>query len=135
MRCKNYISILPNDASHPVNLTRPKEYSIESWCVVLNTNGHQAPHIHPSAWLSGVYYVKLPEDFDQQKTPDAGYIVFGKGKEGLHHVDAPDTLTIKPVEGEFVMFPSYFWHHTIPLESKFERICLAFNVVPKNLPL
>ncbi len=129
---QEYISALPEDANHPVNLTRPKEFTYESWIVVLNTNGHQAPHIHPGAWLGGVYYVKLPEDFDSQATPDAGHIVFGKGQEGLHNTDSPDTVTLKPVEGDLIIFPAYFWHHTIPLESDSERICLAFNVIEKK---
>jgi hypothetical protein len=36
-------------------------------------------------------------------------------------------LPIKPREGMIVLFPSYFYHRTIPFESAEERITLAFD--------
>jgi hypothetical protein len=31
-----------------------------------------------------------------------------------------------------LLFPSYFWHRTVPFESERERICVAFDVIPKE---
>lgn len=127
---KQYIAGLPDDQEHPINRTRPTMFNVESWAVVLEQEGHQGPHMHPNSWVSGVYYVKLPTELDRQATQDAGCIVFGQGKYELHPLRKPETLTLRPVEGDFILFPSYFWHHTIPLESNGERICIAFDLVP-----
>jgi len=126
-----YISYLPDDPEHPVNKCRPSLQRIISWGVVLDRHGHQTPHIHPGSWLSCVYYIQLPEGFDSQPEPDAGYIVFGEGDHLLHPLHKPATKVIKPVEGYFIMFPSYVWHHTIPLLSGGQRISMAFDVVGK----
>ena len=45
------------------------------WGVVLEKGGHQTPHIHPSAWLSGVYYARVPEAIGSE-APD-GWLEFG----------------------------------------------------------
>jgi Putative 2OG-Fe(II) oxygenase len=29
-----------------------------------------------------------------------------------------------------VLFPSYFWHGTVPFESSADRLTIAFDVVP-----
>jgi len=125
---EEYVAVLPKDPKHPIQLTRPPQPELDTWCVVLNTGGYQAPHMHPNGWLSGVYYIRLPDDFNTQQTSDAGCITFGRGKEGLHRVDGPRTVTLRPEEGYFFLFPSYFWHNTVPLESSQNRISLAFDL-------
>jgi hypothetical protein len=44
---------------------------------------------------------------------------------------APEVQTIRPEEGMLVLFPSYFYHRTIPFESTEERISIAFDAVPR----
>ena len=39
------------------------------------------------------------------------------------------TRIIKPDEGLMVLFPSHFWHHTIPFESEQQRISVAFDAI------
>jgi len=123
-----YIENLPDDPHHPVNIGRLTETNLVTWAVVMDHQGHQKAHIHPKSWLSGVYYVQLPDDFDQQKDKHAGHIVFGRSHEELHRLHEPETVTLKPCEGDFVIFPGYFWHHTIPLQSHQKRICIAFDL-------
>ena len=33
-----------------------------------------------------------------------------------------------------VLFPSYYWHHTIPFAGGEDRICVAFDVVATDGP-
>lgn len=127
---EKYISSIPGDPKHPVNISRPSKTHIESWAVVLSNNGHQAPHIHPKSWLSGCYYIKLPDDFYDHLNEKAGFIEFGQAEVGLHRKNIPTPVSYQPVEGSFVLFPSYFWHNTIPLVSDSHRICIAFDIVP-----
>jgi uncharacterized protein (TIGR02466 family) len=125
-----YAAQLPRDAAHPLILGTPTATHLESWAVVLDEHGHQAPHIHPKAWISGCYYVAIPEDFDSQPDPNAGCIEFGAGGPDLHPLRKPATIVLKPAAGEMVLFPSYYWHRTFPLQSRHKRICIAFDVVP-----
>ena len=36
----------------------------------------------------------------------------------------------KPTPGAMFLFPSYLWHHTVPLETGAERVSIAFDIVP-----
>jgi uncharacterized protein (TIGR02466 family) len=94
--------------------------------VVLHRSGYQTPHIHPAGLVSGVYYVRIPEVVKAGGAGEAGFIRFGHPL-----VARPDALatSIKPEEGTIVLFPSYFWHYTVPFESAEDRISIAFDVV------
>ena len=50
------------ETSHPFLDRCPDAFEISVWGVVMQESGHQVPHIHPAAWLSGVYYVEVPPD-------------------------------------------------------------------------
>ncbi len=53
----------------------PRHWRLDMWATVLHQGGHQIPHIHPSGWLSGVYYVTCP--FEQSGPDRHGWIEFG----------------------------------------------------------
>jgi tetratricopeptide (TPR) repeat protein len=101
---------------------------IESWAVVLERQGVQDPHIHPSSWLSGAYYINVP-DAEDSLNPDAGNFVVGRGPDYLQVSSEPLPSMVTPVPGEFCIFPSYYWHNTVPVESRRQRICIAFDWV------
>ena len=50
--------------------------------------------------------------------------------EILNHPTLAEEKTT--VEGLLIAFPSYAWHRTLPFDDPHERICISFNVVPKN---
>jgi len=103
-----------------------KSRSIEVWAVVLEQQGAQDPHIHPSSWLSGAYYLEVPDTGDSSN-PHAGKFVVGRGPDFLHTAAEPAPYKIRPEEGTFSIFPSYYWHSTIPVASSTKRICIAFD--------
>jgi hypothetical protein len=39
-------------------------------------------------------------------------------------------LSLRPEAGQLVLFPSYFWHGTLPFHSEQPRLTVAFDVVP-----
>ena len=86
-------------------------------------------HNHPSAWLSGVYYPKIPAVVRIDDPAHAGWIEFGRAPENFHSTTEPEVRLIKPEEGLMVLFPSYFYHRTVPFESDEVRISLAFDVL------
>lgn len=117
-------------AGHPFTDTAPKEWRTEFWGVKMWRQGHQVIHIHQKAWLSGVYYVQLPEIVRPGQKGNNGWIEFGRGPEDITPVTPPNVRLMQPVEGLLITFPSYVWHRTIPFEAKRDRISIAFDVIP-----
>jgi tetratricopeptide (TPR) repeat protein len=126
---EEYKAALPGDRGHPFIDSMPRRYRLTAWSVVLERQGHQIPHIHPSAWLSGVYYVALPPGVAESSEDTAGWIEFGQPPDHYHGKAPPELVLEKPREGLLVLFPSYFYHRTIPFDAPGLRISVAFDVV------
>ncbi|NJL42912.1 MAG: hypothetical protein HC935_05185 [Pseudanabaena sp. SU_2_4] len=92
------------------------KWNLSGWAVVLSPQGFQTPHIHPESFCSGVYYIQIPDSIVQTTTYE-GYLSF----DALFPHEAEDVklakFTIAPEEGLLVLFPSYFWHSTIPFSG------------------
>lgn len=99
------------------------------WAVVMESEGHQLPHIHPAAWLSGVYYVSLPASMGDGESGREGWIEFGLPPDELVGEASPEVELFRPEEGLMFLFPSYFYHRTIPFPGDERRICIAFDVL------
>ena len=121
---------------HPFLAAWPARWRLTSWSVVLDGQGNLVPHIHMDGYLGGVYYVELPdvvdagEDDDDGRRP--GWFELGRSPLELQKVAAPQVRAIKPEEGLMLLFPSYFYHGTVPFESAQRRISIAFDVVPEG---
>lgn len=131
---EDYRAALPDDPSHPFVASKPARYRLTAWSVVLERQGHQIPHIHPSAWLSGVYYVALPGGMAASSDDPSGWIEFGQPPDHYHARVQAELSLIKPREGLLVLFPSYFYHRTIPFDAAGRRISIAFDVLPYRGP-
>ncbi len=128
-----YWRSLADIPGHPFSSSRPAAGFFNMWCVVLQRGGHQIPHIHPEAWLSGVYYPQLPEAVRTGDGPDA-WLEFGVPDRGFPSRLEPRVLRVRPKEGLLVLFPSYFYHRTIPFDAGGTRISVAFDFVPAGGP-
>ncbi len=129
---QRYIEGLPAMPGHPHCGQVPEAWRLEGWGVVLESGGHQAAHVHFDGWVSCVYYLSLPEAIHADDPAQAGWIQFGQGPRELYGGHAAPTRRLQPQEGLFVMFPSYFWHETIPFTAEAPRICIAFDVIPQD---
>ena len=92
--------------------------------------GFHLNHVHPQGWISSAYYVELPDGMEQQteRGQRAGWLQFGE--PGMSRpVCGPDHF-VEPRAGRLVLFPSHFWHGTVPFESGGRRLTAAFDVVP-----
>jgi len=112
--------------------TPPRHWRLDMWATVLHQGGHQIPHIHPSGWLSGVYYVACP--FEQSDPERHGWIEFGEPPANFPFKKPAPTKLVEPTEGLLVLFPSYFYHRTVPFENDRPRISIAFDMVPTRAP-
>ncbi|MEP1929909.1 MAG: TIGR02466 family protein, partial [Roseibium sp.] len=92
-------------------------------------NGYNAPHTHPGAHWSGVYYVAQPES----DVGDSGKIEFVAPRVDLPHWEILQTSAFRlkrrfrPVAGEIILFPSYLLHWVYPNEADADRVTVAFN--------
>jgi tetratricopeptide (TPR) repeat protein len=120
---------LSQSPPHPFVEQRPHSVFLKMWTVVLERGGHQIPHIHPEAWLSGVYYPQLPDSIREGHGP-AGWLEFGDAERAFPARMKSPTHQVRPREGLLVLFPSYFYHRTIPFDAPGTRISIAFDVVP-----
>ena len=127
---REYMDSLDIGADHPFLKDPPRFNAIACWSVVLPSQGRQVPHIHPAAWLSGVYYAELPRAVEK-KDSTQGWIEFGTPPETFVLTKKTPVRLVKPKEGLLVLFPSYFYHRTIPFEGDEERVSIAFDFVPE----
>jgi tetratricopeptide (TPR) repeat protein len=126
-----YLERLQPPPGHPFPGFVPRPHRLTMWAVVMDTEGHQLPHIHPAAWLSGVYYVELPDSLGAGGDDVGGWIEFGLAPDELRRgVETPVRL-FKPAEGRMCLFPSYLYHRTIPFAGEHRRISIAFDLLRK----
>jgi tetratricopeptide (TPR) repeat protein len=128
----NYVAERENFSSDPVMRSCPPTVTINSWSLAARDDGHTAWHIHPRAWISGVYYVQVPEL--KPASPDlSGAIEFGPfplsdGTEALK----PYRWRVMPEPGLLLLFPSHYAHRSIPTGVDAPRISVAVDVQPLN---
>ena len=127
---EEYQRSLPEDAAHPFVANRPSRWRLTMWAIVIEAEGFQVPHIHPSGWLSGVYYVTLPEVVHAPDGHRAGWVEFGEPYRDIAHSVQPELKAVEPEEGLLLLFPSYFYHRTLPFASGRQRISISLDVVP-----
>ncbi|HEY0709678.1 MAG TPA: putative 2OG-Fe(II) oxygenase [Polyangia bacterium] len=124
-----YWERLEGETHQPFVARRPHDVVLAMWCIVLGRGSHQGPHIHPAAWLSGVYYPQIPEGIRTGAGPE-GWLEFGKPDREFPTKITPPLHRVRPEEGLVVIFPSYLYHRTIPFQEDGTRISVAFDVVP-----
>ncbi len=119
---------LGEDESHPLSArNRGKSRFTGAWSVRLRQGGYHVNHIHPDGWLSSAYYVQTPPEVNDPSAR-SGWLKFGEfcfPVEGLGV-----ERCVQPRAGRLVLFPSYMWHGTIPIQGSDPRITVAFDVVP-----
>ncbi len=119
-----YLAGLAEDPAHPFRRALARRYRMVIWAVVLESQGHLEPHIHERSWISGVYYVRLPEF---RRGPDAGAIEFGRPANTFGYEFTPEVRLVRPEEGMIVLFPSSVYHRTVPFDDAAQRISVSFN--------
>ena len=106
----------------------PSKIIFRGWHVKLIKQGHQKSHIHPAGWLSGVFYLKVPKQLNDNQ----GSIEFTLyGYDYPNHKNLPN-LFHKPKSFDLALFPSSLFHRTIPFHSDEERHVIAFDLIPNN---
>lgn len=109
---------------------RPRRARLGPWGLIQKSGDYEDWHMHRGGWLSGVYYVRVPEPFSTAGD-GAGCIEFGPPPSVAEAGAAPHgPLRIAPHEGLLLLSPSHHHHRTIPFVSARRRISCAFDVCP-----
>jgi len=123
----DYVTAYPNASG--TGLDWPKRWRFTAWGVILPAQGYQEAHNHPSGMVSGVYYIQVPSGFETRAGQD-GWLEFGPTNDVLRCHREPRRKAVKPEAGAMCLFPSHYWHRTIPFNDPENRICIAFDAVP-----
>ena len=127
---RDYIAKLPIDPEHPFLATIPSAWRLEAWGTITRQIAQgEDTHIHPTAWLSGVYYPRLPDSVRNDQDT-GGYLEVGRPPNHIVQSQAPELKIIRPETGLLVLFPSYVYHRVLPFSSSEPRMSVAFDAVP-----
>lgn len=116
------------------------KWSMQGWANINRYGDYHDLHNHPHSYLSGTYYVALPEqepETSNRKDITPGAISFydprpqanmnairGDGQIAAEHI-------ILPEPGMILMWPSFLHHLVHPNLSREPRISISFNLVLK----
>lgn len=127
---RDYILSLTPDADHPfLRYINPNFRYTGVWSTILHGAGYDGAHIHDEGWLSGVYYVKVPDLPDDRWAAGEGCIQFG-APPAIYVTEKNQTKRlVKPEPGMLVLFPSYIWHGVQPFTMEGERHAIAFDMI------
>jgi uncharacterized protein (TIGR02466 family) len=113
------------------------EFGLDVWINVNEKGASNSRHVHPNAFLSGAYYLKVPPQmrsghFVVWDPRGSKTIMHGAFAEGVGFPWNHDSFRIDIRTGRTLIFPAWLEHEVTPLEEDVERISIAFNVRRKR---
>jgi uncharacterized protein (TIGR02466 family) len=128
-----YINFQINRAASSIGLAGKLAVN-EAWANFNNGTGcMNLQHTHVGV-ISGAYYVKVPEGsgsiFLTNPAPIGSWEGLNICPERNHY--ASETIEVKPLEGTFIMWPSYLPHSVGPNTQNIERLSISFNASLKK---
>ena len=126
-----YRETLTADPESPFLARIPRRYRLTLIASILTAGGRHPPHIHESAWLSGVYYVAVPPQIGAESEDHGGWLEFGRPDHDLPEGSTFRCVSHPPRAGTALLFPSYIFHGTLPFKGPGERIGIAFDAYPE----
>ena len=126
-------SFLINCLSDFPSLKKSIDMFVYGWINVNKPGDYNIKHTHPTSDLSGVLWVKAPENcgnifFDSPlafQTHNEIESYTDKFKESNNY---DHSYYFTPTEGRILVFPSHLQHHVLKNKSKEDRISVSFNI-------
>lgn len=122
-----------------------KDYGIEpgnrvvsfaAWANVHDKGGYNVSHVHPGSWISGSFYLKVPEGSgriffeDPRQATRMEHVPLGKMEDKKNNpLYSRGKFNVLPKEMMLVMFPGWF-EHGVEHSDADNRISIAFNITP-----
>jgi tetratricopeptide (TPR) repeat protein len=125
---ESYAAVRQGGGDDALMAHQPTDALLTGWAILTETAQHHGWHLHQAGWISGVYYIRVPET-ERDGDTLAGGIEFGPYPfEADEDKLRPYRWRVRPEPGLLIMFPSYFAHRTWPTGVSDPRLCVAFDV-------
>ena len=116
------------------------DWQIQAWANVNRFGDYHNLHNHPHSWLSGTYYVQVPEtprSLPGRSDRNPGAISFFDPRpqanmnaiKGDPQVEAE--YRVLPKAGEMMLWPAFLHHLVHPNLADTPRVSISFNIVLK----
>lgn len=116
------------------------DWKLHGWASINRFGDYHDYHNHPHSYLSGTYYVRVPETVEALSTRAdvrPGRITFYDPRSAVNmtaiksdpYIEAEHTVTPKP--GMIMLWPAFLNHFVHPNLSKELRVSISYNVVLK----
>ena len=114
------------------------DWHLQGWANVNRFGDYHNLHNHPHAWLSGTYYVWVPDtpiDLPgrSDRTPGAISFFDPRPQANMTAIKADGQVDpehrIQPRSGDILLWPAFVHHLVHPNLSQDHRISVSFNVV------
>lgn len=109
-----------------ISANKPEFVIRSMWGNINPKGGFNLTHVHPTGWLSAVYYVSLPQGCPGITFEDPRP---SRLMDFQHSCLVNDThFNHLPKNGQLVLFPSWLPHFVNPNPTDENRISISFNV-------
>ena len=118
----------------------PINWQLQGWANVNRLGDYHDAHNHPHAYLSGTYYVAVPDgqaEIGTRRDLRSGRITFydPRGAVNMTAIKRDPNIeaehTVDPKAGMILLWPAFLNHFVHPNLSQEPRISISFNVVLK----
>ena len=104
-----------------------------AWININKPGDYNTKHVHPNCNLSGVFWIKTPEncgniEFDNPTYFQDYELINVCTDEFRDSCNRHHSFCYKPIEGRILIFPSHLQHHVNKNKSNEDRISFSFNI-------
>lgn len=126
------------DYCQRAGMNYPIDWSLQGWANVNRLGDYHDPHNHPYAYLSGTYYVRVPESrapLRNRADVRPGCITFYDPRGAVNMTAIKDDpqiepeFTVSPKAGMILLWPAFIMHYVHPNLSEELRISISFNLI------
>jgi len=129
---QQHVQAFLNQLRGEPSATKKDRFRLEGW-INVNRAGHEnLLHCHPGCFLSGTYYVKMPQAmtggeirFRDPRGPAVA--MYETPGISLPWVGSGVGIPFTPTAGQLLLFPAWLEHRVVPFGGDGERISIAFN--------
>ena len=114
-------------------IKKTTDMCVEAWININKPGDYNVKHQHPTNDLSGVLWIKTPENSGNIKF-ESPFMFSSYQEIELYNTEFKDNYNIyqtfyfNPIEGKILVFPSHLAHHVEENKSEEDRISVAFNI-------
>jgi len=107
-----------------------KNYTLDAWVNINYPGSFNNPHEHlgAGAFLSGILYVKVPENSGKIVFHDPRHYMQLCSEPLMYYNGGQMTTSYTPCENELLLFPYWLVHSVEENNSNEERISISFNI-------